>query len=475
MRIAIAGLSHETNTFSTLPTRYEDFRVAGGEQLIQDAVWQTAAARGHTILPLWDGHAPPSGPVTPVAFERLRDEMLDGLRQRMPLDGLLLHLHGAMEVDGIGDGETELLTAVRDLVGADPLIAITLDLHANLAPAVAERSNLITGYRTAPHRDMAKTRARGGRLLLECLEAGARPSTQLIKLPMLAPGEAAVTEVEPARTLYARLPEIDRREGVLVSSILIGCAWTDSPYTAVSVAVSSTDADAGWAAANELAHAVWDARDDFAIDAPAVPIAEAIEMALGASTRPVFISDSGDNPTAGAAGDSPLILEALVARRAQNVLVAGIADPTAVTACFEAGSGRTVRLSLGGKLDRTFAQPYEVEAVVERLAPEADGMAALAIVRVDGVTVVVQSDRSPFTELRQFELAGIDIDAWAAIVVKLGYLFPELRDVAAQHIMALSPGFTDECIERLPYRRLHRPIYPLDGDARWEPTDPPGA
>ncbi|NLF01957.1 MAG: M81 family metallopeptidase [Anaerolineales bacterium] len=469
MRIAIAGFSHETNTFSTLPTRFEDFYVVRGEQLTQDPLWQAAAAQGHQIMPLLVASASPSGRVTRSAFERFSSEVLDGLRQCMPLDGVLLHLHGAMEVEEIGDGETALLKAVRALVGADPLIAVTLDLHANLAQAVVDCCNLVTAYRTAPHRDIAETRARGGRLLLHCLEAGVRPSTQLIKLPLLVAGEAAVTEVEPARSLYARLPAIDERDGILASSILIGCAWTDSPETTVSVAVSGTDVPASRAAATELAQAVWDARRAFSIDVPTASMADAIQMAYASPIRPVFISDSGDNPTAGAAGDSPLFLEQLVLSKTEEALVAGITDPAAVEVCFRAGAGACMTLSLGGKLDQAFAQPYQTETTVERLVPETNGIPPRAVVQIDGVTAVVQSDRPPFTELRHFESAGIDLSAWKVVVVKLGYLFPELRDFAPQHIMALSPGFGDQCIERLPYQHVRRPIFPLEPEVRWQP------
>jgi microcystin degradation protein MlrC len=238
------------------------------------------------------------------------------------------------------------------------------------------------------------------------------------------------------------------------------------------VAISGVDARACRAAAHELAGAVWDARRQFAIDVPTAPIADAIEMAYDSPVQPVFISDSGDNPTAGAAGDSPLFLQRLVAAKAQNALVAGLADPAAVAACFQVGVGAAVRLSLGGKLDRTFAEPYETTALVERLVPATDGIQPRAIVRIDGVTVVIQSDRRPFTELHHFETAGIDPTDWKVIVVKLGYLFPELRDFAPKHIMALSPGFGDQCIGRLPYQRLRRPIFPLDQDVTWKPEAP---
>jgi microcystin degradation protein MlrC len=377
-----------------------------------------------------------------------------------------------MEVEGtparwIGDGQTALLEAVRQLVGPGPLVAVTLDLHANLAPDVVALSDLITAYRTAPHRDLEETQERGAALLVDCLRRGIRPVSHLVKLPLLVTGEAAVTEVEPARSLFGRLPEVDRLPGVLTSSILIGCAWTDSRHTCVSVAVSGSDGEAVRRAAEGLAGEIWEARSRFAIDSPTASIDEAIALAYASPARPVFVSDSGDNPTAGAVGDIPIFLERLVELGASDTLVAGIADPEAVRRCAEAGAGNEVTLSLGGKLDRVNASPYPARAVVVRLMPQTGEMPPQALVRVGNVHVVLQSDRRPFTELRHFTYMGLDPKDYKLIIVKLGYLFPELRDFAPAHIMALSPGFADQRLDRLPFRHLARPIYPLDPDTEW--------
>jgi microcystin degradation protein MlrC len=469
MRLALGGLLHETNTFSTLLTTYEDFTIVRGAELLDDPVWEEARAAGVELFPLFVAHATPSGRVTQAAFEQFLGELVDGIRACLPLDGLLLQLHGAMEVEHVGDGETAILDAVRALVGPETLIAVTLDLHANLAPVVVAKSDLITAYRTAPHRDARETMVRGARHLLQCLRQGVRPFSSMVQLPLLVAGEAAVTEVEPAQSLFARLPAIDDLPGVLVSSILIGCAWTDSPHTRVSVVVSGTEPAAVHRAAATLAQAVWDARTQFAIDVPTASISASIEMAYSSPAQPVFVSDSGDNPTAGAAGDSPTYLQHLVDAGVTGALVAGITDPTAVEQCFASGEGSVLELTLGGKLDSTFARPYRAQVHVRQLVPQTGTIPPRALVQIGGVEVVLQSNRRPFTALSHFESMGIDIHQKKLIVVKLGYLFPELRDVAPYHIMALSPGFGDQRIEYLPFRNLHRPIYPLDAEIAWTP------
>jgi len=467
-RIAIGGIAHETDTFSTLPTRTEDFDPVEWADLMGPAYWEALQQRNVTLAPIHMAHACPGGPVTQAAFEALLERLLQGLRAAMPLDGVLLTLHGAMEVTGIGDGETAILEAVRKVLGPEVLIATTLDLHANLAPRVVALSDLIVAYRTAPHRDMQQTQQRGMDLLLQCLREGLRPHCHVVKLPLLVAGEAAVTDGEPARSLYARLPAIDDAPGVLVSSILIGCAWTDSPHTAMTVVLAGTDAARMRSEAEDLAAAIWTARAQFAIQSPTAPLGEAIAMALAREERPVFVSDLGDNTTAGGAGDLPLVLAELLEKGAENTLVAGIADAEAVSRCWAAGEGATLALSLGGKLDAVNGQPLACRAEVLRLVPAAAGIPRQALVRCQGVDVVLQTHRRAFTEAAHFSSMGLDPSAYRLVVVKEGYLFPELAAMGGYHVMAMTPGFADQRLERLPYQRLRRPIYPLDKDAARE-------
>ncbi len=479
MKIALGGIAHETNTFSTLPTRLEDFTVMRGEELLSGTqsreFWQRAANAGHIAVPLFRAYATPSGKVTIHAFETLLAELVDGIAAAMPLDGVLLYLHGAMEVESIGDGETAILEAVREVTGPDPLVAVTLDLHANLAPAVAAMVDIVTAYRTAPHRDSEETRLRGAGLLLRCLEDRVRPTVALVKLPLLVAGEAAVTEVSPTRELYAELPSRSEEEGIPDTSILIGCAWTDSSVTAVSAIACGTDPEKTERVAKEIAQKVWQRRAEFAIDSVCADPLEVVDLAVSYAERPVFVSDSGDNPTAGAAGDSPYFLEILLRRFGASlvdsdrseVLVAGIADTHAVSACMRSGVGAVIDLELGGKLDSVTCGPLSVQATVRKVFLGDAKFDDTVLVRVGGIDLVIQSQRPPFTDLADFSRLGLRPDGYGIIVVKLGYLFPELRDFAPRHIMALTPGFGDQRLERLPFARLTRPIYPLDQEARF--------
>ncbi|HET9224313.1 MAG TPA: M81 family metallopeptidase [Roseiflexaceae bacterium] len=470
LRIITGGIHHETNSFTPLPTSYDDFEIDRGLERYADDAGALAPLDTIELVPTFVAGAFPGGLVQRGAYERLKAGLLAELAAALPADGLLLDLHGAMEVDGIGDGESDLIEAVRKLVGDDLPIAVSLDLHGNISPTLVARANILTAYRTAPHRDQRATRRRALELLAQALLSGQRPVTAMVKLPLILAGEAAVTDVEPARSLYAQLAALAQTPGLLDASLLIGCAWTDSPYTAVSpIVVAASDAALAQQHATKLAAAVWERRDQFGYMVEALDVDEAIAQAQRSSTRPVYISDSGDNVTAGAPGDSPLLAARLLAAGATDALVAGLVDPAAVRACAAAGVGATVPLRIGATLDPRGGSPLVGHAVVERLegSPESRE-AATAVVRLAGVRIILTSERRAFTERSDIAAAGVDPQAQQIVVVKLGYLFPDLAAHAARAILALSSGATALLLESLPYRQLARPIFPLDPQVQWD-------
>jgi microcystin degradation protein MlrC len=290
----------------------------------------------------------------------------------------------------------------------------------------------------------------------------------MVRVPLLLAGESAVTEVEPARSLYRRLAEIERVPGIMDASLMIGCAWTDAPFTSACVLVmAERDRDLAFREAARLAAEIWAQREAFRPDVETASPEEAIARALAARESTVFLSDSGDNVTAGGAGDIPLFVERLLAAGAPDAVVAGLADAAAVEQCARAGAGARVTVSIGGKLDTVHARPLEVTGTVAHLDPPEKP--SLAVLQVAGVAVVLTADRRAFASLGSFQRAGIDPLQHRIVVVKLGYLFPELRDRAPRAIMALSPGFTDLRLEQLPFQRVPRPIYPLDPQMEWQP------
>ncbi len=279
--------------------------------------------------------------------------------------------------------------------------------------------------------------------------------------------------MEPAKSLYAGLADIDRLPAIMDVSLLIGCAWTDSPSTCASViVVAERDRRLTQAAAAQLARVVWARRHDFGFGVEVAPVDDAIRLAMSAVERPVFLSDSGDNVTAGGAGDIPFFVERLLALGARDALVAGLSDADAVHQCAMAGVGAELQLSLGGKLDPVNGNPLTDTAQDEQMRFDPDdqtGQVATALVGVEGVRIILARDRRGFTDRAAIAAAGIDPMQQQIVVVKLGYLFPDLADHAPRAIMAFSPGATNLRLEELPYRKILRPIFPLDPHIAWQP------
>ncbi len=473
MRIAVGGIRHETNTFSPLYTTYDDFFIARGPDVTGDGLVELARREGAELVLTLVASAYPGGLVRADAYRRLKRELLAALQRALPVDGVYLDLHGAMEVEGIGDGETDLSTAVRELVGDNVPISVSLDLHGNISPAFVANVNALTALRTAPHRDGPETRRRALAMLIRALREGLALQPVLLKIPLLLPGEAVMTATEPARSLYQRLPALAQEPGILDASLLVGCAWTDSPYTTVSVIVVGVgDEAAARQEAETLARAIWSERRAFRFGHETAAADEAVVQAMAAALAPVMITDSGDNVTAGGAGDTTYMLQSLLAHGAQDALLAGLMDPIAVQQCASAGQGARVSLLVGGRSDPAHHGPLSITGQVRwlgRAAGEGSGEPTMATVACEGVTVLLCSDRRPFVDRASMAQAGVDPMQQRIVVVKQGYLFPDLVDHAARVIMALTPGATDLKLDRLPYGRVPRPIFPLDQGFVWEP------
>ncbi len=498
MRIALAGISHESLNFSPVTVSLEEFRVWRGEELLQansqfapyeagdsgtgkySPSYATLAAMMQDLdveaAPILHANAlAPSGIVEEGAYLQLRDEIVAGIRQAGHLDGVCLILHGALLVENIWSGETDLVRSVRAVVGQDVPIAARLDLHGNLTEEFANKTDIWTVYRTAPHRDAPQTLERAMKLLVRSIREGLRPRPAFVRVPLLLPGEISTTDVEPMKSLLARVGEIERLEGILTAEILVGFAWADAAHASSSVAVIAEDEGHLPRARQEvkrLAQAMWDERHNFTFDQEVAASAdEAIDMALAAAESTVFIADSGDNPTAGTPGDVSHFLARLLAKGAPDAILAGIPDGAAARVCFEQGVGATVSLSLGGKLDSAHGGPLAVSGVVEHLyRPDADAKeAAIATLRVGGVRVLISDRRMYFSGLDDFRRAGVEPLEHKIVVVKLGYLMPALRDAAPREILALTPGYSDMDLTRLPYRQVTRPVFPLDRAFEWRP------
>ncbi|MDN5899700.1 MAG: M81 family metallopeptidase [Brachybacterium sp.] len=502
-RIGIAGIAIESSTFTPYRSGADDFEVRRGTAEILDRYpFELPPAEYVGVL---HARALPGGQLDREVYEGWKAEIVEGLAAataEAPLDGFFFDIHGAMSVVGLDDAEGDLLTAIRAVIGPGVVVGTAMDLHGNVSHTLFEACDLLTCYRHAPHIDAWETRERGMRDLVEAAarvrEGGPRPHKALVHVPILLPGEKTSTRIEPAKSLYARIPEMTERTGVTDVSCWIGFAWADQPRCQAAIVAVGEEAEAVRAAALELATALWQARHEFEFVAPTGSFEDCLDQAITSSARPFWISDSGDNPGAGGADDTTHCLSRLAAReeiRADQVsaLMVSLVDPTTTDAAWAAGVGGRLTAQVGGKIDAR--EPGPVPLAVEVSALDESGPtgraaalrvldehastaaseggsaadssavpAALAAAQPTGLTVVVTARRSQWATRDMFARLGLSMTGFDLVTVKMGYLEPEQYEAAADWLLALTPGGVDQDLLRLGHSRILRPMIPFDSE-----------
>jgi microcystin degradation protein MlrC len=488
VRIAIAGISSESSTFSLGATRQDRFVTLGGSELL--AQYRFAERLGAVGLgadelegvewvPVFRAAGQSGGPIDPRMYDGFVHTVLAGLRAAVdegPLDGVYLDIHGAMHVAGRDDAEESLVAAIRDVVGEDCVLSASMDPHGNLSRRLASLLDLAAVHRESPHVDTEGTRTRAVQLLIETIRSGVRPRRAWVRIPMLLPGERSGTFVSPGREIADLVGAVASRDGIADAGFWVGYYWADEPRNAAAVLVTGSDLEAVLASASEVASAAWDARHGFGLTASHVGSFEdgLAFAATGVADRPVWISDSGDNWTGGGDGDTTVALHAALADpRGLRILFGGLHDPGAVDAAVAAGTGGTVTVGVGAWLSDRYAPPAPGPWHVERLIEGRYGEGLTAALLTQGsVAVIVQRRRAVFTRPDDpaYVPRQIPGQAWIdpatlgadVVVVKNGYLFPGQEQHAGSHFLALTPGGTDLDDTRLEYAVRARPLYPFE-------------
>jgi microcystin degradation protein MlrC len=468
MRIAFGGLHTECSTFNPLLMQTDDFRIQRGDALLAQAEFAPLRAFNANFLPTLHARAVPGGPISRTTYESLKTEFLDRLAALANVDGLYLAMHGASFVEGMEDAEGDWITAARRAVGPNMPISVSYDLHGNVSQRIIDAIDMFSAYRTAPHIDVEATKSRSVAMLLRCLQTGVRPGVAWAKMPVLLPGERTSTQDEPARGLYAGLAALEASDEIWDAALMVGYVWADEPRATASAIITGTDRQAMLNSASTLATSYWQARREFRFGSVTGTLAECLEMADASKTSPVILAESGDNPTGGGVGDRAEVLAALLERKATGVLLAGIADRPATEACYAAGEGAMLNLQIGATLDPAGSAPVSVHARVRRLA-EAEAAERMAVVEIGGIEIVLTARRRPFHDFSDFTCLGLDPRQVRLLVVKSGYLSPDLAPIAAPNLMALTPGVVDQDVTRAPRRRVKRPCFPFDAEFDWEP------
>jgi microcystin degradation protein MlrC len=469
MRIAVGGIHTECSTYSPVLMTVEDFRVLRDADLLGAEYFNFLDADGIEHVPLLHARAVPGGPVSRAAYEAFKEEFLEKLKAALPLDGLYLAMHGAINVEGMDDAEGDWISAARTVVGPDCPIAASYDLHGNVSQRIIDQLDIFAAYRTAPHIDVRETMERAWSMLVETLRTGTRPGVAWAKVPLLLPGECTSTEDEPAKSIYLGLPAFDALPGVLDANLMIGYVWADEPRATACAVVTGTDRQAASKAADAIALQYWNARENFGFGPVTGPLEEMLDIAAAAETSPVILADSADNPTGGGVGDRADVLRALIARNWQGALLAGITDRPAVESCFAAGEGAKLTLRIGGSLDPA-STPAEVPATVLHLDDSGAAADRQAVVGVGAITIVLAARRRPYHNIEDFRRLGLDPKTVRLLVVKSGYLSPELAPIANPNLMALTDGVVNQDIANLASHRRARPVFPFDRDFDYAPA-----
>jgi microcystin degradation protein MlrC len=490
-RVAIAGFLHESNTFLRVPTGLEHFRSTSwteGEAML--VRWSGAlheiggmidgcSAEGLDVVPLLATFAVPSGTVAAEAFEHIVTSIATALQAALPVDGLLLALHGATVAQGCLDADGELLQRLRAMVGPHvPLIA-TLDLHANISQAMVDATDAILCYRTNPHLDQRERGLEAATLMARTLRGEIRPVQALAAPPLVVAIDRQGTSVSPANQLYAEAAAAACEPGVLAASVAMGFYYADVREMGLSVvAVADGDRELATRTAHRIALAAWQSRHQFSSNL--LPVAEAVRRAAASLRTPVGLFDVGDNVGGGSPGDSTVLLWELYGQRVPGC-AAVLFDPEAVGKCVTAGVRSRVQLAVGGKTDDLHGSPLPIEGVVRTLSDgifverevrhggwgRGDQGITAVVEAADGTTVVLTSRRMAPMSLQQLLSVGVDVRAKRAVVVK-GVVAPRAayEPVCGEILLVDTPGVTAGDPRRFTYENRRRPLFPLE-DCQW--------
>lgn len=489
MRVLLAGIVHETNTFADKPTDLDEFAANGlfrGDELLGLAGTNTviggavAAAKelGIELIPVIATSAIPGGLVTDRVFELVVGAIEESLSTSRP-DAIVLDLHGAMVTESFDDGDGAVLERVRRAAGPDMPIFATLDLHANVGPQMLSNPTALIPFDTYPHIDNAERGKEAMQLAARTAAGEIAPIMASRKLPVLPDGPRQFSGVEPTRSIMALAHDIETRPGVLTAGVCFAFPWADCPFPGMTVTVvTDGDVTLADAYAQEIADYIWSRHKEFKTELWTVE--EAIHEAMSTELGPVVLADLGDNPGGGTAADGTSLLWGLMDLGAEGAVVSTIRDPAVVALAFEAGEGATIETMLGGKTDERHGYPIPIVATVSRLsngdfvydgpmeAGVHDTLGRTAVLRVQGryghtVTVIVCERRVQSLDTAILRSQGIEPADCKIIALKSAVHFRgAFMPIASRILEVDTPGLTSLDYTRFPYQRLTRPIWPMD-------------
>jgi len=492
MRIAIAEIAQETDSFSPLVAELDDFETYGlyfGDEILErmpgvgpiGGFLEVAAQHEETIelVPIIRAWASAGGTITTRTLEHLTSHLVAGLRKALPLDAVFLALHGAAASQNDDDVEGYVLRAVRAVVGCEIPIVVPLDHHANVTQCMIEHADLLIGHETQPH-DPPATGRKAASALFGMLRGEIKPTIAWRKIPMITPQDQFLTSGGPMKEWFDRARDMERRENVIDVSPCPMQPWLDVAEGGWSVIVHTDDEpELAQTLADEMAQKAWQLREEFWVSERVAP-EDAVRQAAEAERGLIILSDTGDSVYGGAPGDNTCLLRAMLDAQLASIALVPVVDSNAVEAVTASGVGAEVRLSVGGKLDDVFSQPVDVTG---RVAALCDGLTVslpgrgvcdlrrTALLEVGSIRIILLDHRSfAINHPILYTHLGLDIADAQIVVVKTASNFQFFSHWRQGLIRVDTPGMTQSNLSAFDWTRIPRPIFPLDELPHWQPA-----
>jgi microcystin degradation protein MlrC len=475
MKLFMASLATETNSFSPIPTGWSGFKehlytkqASRGEAGLYAAavtVWRhRAEALGWEVAESLSTYAQPAGPTVGHVYEAMRDDILSDLRSAMPVDVVLLSMHGAMIAQGYDDCEGDLLDRVRGIVGPDAKVGLEVDPHCHLTEAMLDNATAIICYKEYPHIDVTE---RAEELFTICADAAAGRVTPVMRDYDCRMMAMYHTPFEPVRSYVDRMSAMEGTGGILSVSLVHGFPWGNNPRCGTrTLVITDGDADLAAERAEALGRELWDMRGDLR-RFPGMD--EGIDRAVASNAAPVVLADFADNAGGGAPSDSTYVLQAVLERGLKDVAIGTFWDPVLVGMCIDAGIGATMAVRVGGKIGPMSGDPVDLTVTVRGIAHDAVqhlgkaemNMGDCVWLEADGVHLVLNTRRTQTFHPEAFENLGINLAAMQYVVVKSSqHFYDGFAPMAAEVIHLGTPGAITPDFTRLPLTKRDGNYWP---------------
>lgn len=478
MKVFIGEFVTESN--ANIPTSciIEHYNLGFDDECIRKMrIQEVYEQAGIKLIPSIYANAGSAGVITSSTFTYIESIFINTLKKHLDeIDGIFLMLHGASEVEGIGSGDHHILASIREVVGPYLPIAVVCDPHGNLSKEFVEATTIIRSYRESPHIDADETMLKVSKMLCNLLKVRQNIHSVYRKLPLILGGEQSVSADEPVASINRYMDEIEQDPRILSASWHVGYIRHDCDVAGCGiVVVPATQKDQTYAEqiADELADYVWQKRHEFHYTGLTAQPDDALQMALAHVGKPVFITDSGDNVTSGAGGWNTFILRQFLKLKdlKKQCLFATICDPKTYTSLISVELGKEKHIALGCGNDE-LSKKVELDVIVKSkgnltgfMMHDHDAIFGQVInVTIKGypIDIMIANTNFAVCEEHQFVSAGIDWDEYDIIVVKEGYIFPELKEKGDLSIMSLTRGATIQDTSSIPFKRIMRPMFPMD-------------